>query len=460
MYLHKILNGLFSLCMMLAVLYAHADDLRSENTINFLSISDIHFDPFYSCNTAAATCSIIETLRKAPASDWQTILTSNAKQNQSYGKDTSYSLFASSLEEIKKESAYYHVRFALVLGDFLAHDFKQHYQQYTGDTSSEGLHSFVDKTLQFMVLSLKHNLPNIDIYPVVGNNDGYSEHYVSEPLFYKNSGPIFAQLIHDKIKQTDMVDQFSKNGYYALTIPTQPAIRLIVLNTTLFSQQATGTDAAGQEELSWLHKEVSLLAQRNQKALLALHIPVGPDIYDTIKQGKTVTFWRTEATKNFLTEMNQYSDHIIAILPGHVHVDWFQIIHTTANKSIIVTATPSISPVIGNNPGFKIYRYAQRSEKIKDYITYYYPLAQQQPWAIEYDFKKIYQPDCQECDLLNGIQNIQASGSLAEHYKKFYALGRDVQPITKNNQWLPYYYCAINHVAIADYEHCITIPAN
>jgi sphingomyelin phosphodiesterase acid-like 3 len=428
-------------------------DTRFEKMGSFLVITDIHFDPFYTCTLKHIPCPIIDKLHKAPVSEWKEIFAKNDIKKPVYGKDTNMVLFEATAHELKKRAEKQKVKFVLILGDFLGHHFTESYRYYTGDSSIEGIRRFVDKTLQFMTTELTKSLATTDIYMAVGNNDSYAGDYVSQPIFYKNMAVIWGQGIINKENRLSMEKAFAEGGYYAMDIPNQKNLRLIMLNSTYFAK-GKGLGVPAEHELTWLHHELSQLHRRHQKAIIALHIPVGIDVYKTVNTHKVVSLWNPSDSQRFLQELKEHADEIIAIFSGHLHADSFQIIRADT-KQIPALGNPAISPLFGDNPGYKVYRYSLRSLAIKNYLTYYYPLNESSPqWQLAYEFNKVYQGK-PFSDIVVGMNTLCETGKLAEHYKKYYMLGRDVQPITTENKWLPYYWCAIRNVTTADYETCV-----
>ena len=78
---------------------------------------------------------------------------------------------------------------------------------------------------------------------------------------------------------------------------------------------------------------------------------------------------------------------IVGLLVGHTHMDTFQIIDGTMGKPPIpVIFTPSISPIDGNNPGFKILTLSP-DLGLTDFDTYFYPIDHlPNAWQKEYNF--------------------------------------------------------------------------
>src|SRR5262245_52059274 len=87
----------------------------ADQTGTFVVISDIHFDPF-------STPELASTMANSPPGTWPTTLASAVNQPMSRpGQDTNHALLVTSLAAFAKAMA--GAEFAIVPGDFLAHDF-------------------------------------------------------------------------------------------------------------------------------------------------------------------------------------------------------------------------------------------------------------------------------------------------------------------------------------------------
>ena len=426
--------------------------LPAAGTASFVSVADIHFNPFYTCTKKNKSCPLINKLVVAPAAEWPSILGQYDTQPARYKDDTNYTLLKSTLNELKKTRRQQHLQFVLVLGDFLSHDYKKNYQYYTGDLSEKGAQRFVDKTMQFITTELAATFPNTNVYMVVGNNDNYEEHYTSQPEFYKNIAPIWSTLIQNKESRAKMQKEFAQGGYYALDINS--ALRLIVLNTAFFSTRGVGMDQEAQRELNWLEKQLALLNHTQGKALIALHIPNLARV--SISQEIPVAalgLWEPRYIDQFLHLLKSSAPHIMAVLPAHLHTDWAQLLQFNGANEVVISATPSISPVVGNNPGFKVYYYDPKNLVIKDYFAYYYPL-EEGKWKLEYAFNQTYQQGCKVCTLEQGLKQLSKSTLYLKEYKKFFSVDREV-PIFSNLIY-PAPVCNLRDLNYAEYMQCVT----
>lgn len=354
----------------------------------FITIADIHFDPMASCEKAAKPCAILTKLRKSPTSEWASIFVKyDDKQLAGYQHDTNYALLKSSLDELKVVSQKEHPNFILLLGDFIGHNFRDEYRLYSGDKTAAGYRDFVRKILQFMTDAIRQAAPGVEMYPVIGNNDSYTGDYEVVPhgRFLEDAANTWLPLITDKENRKQFHAAFSQGGYYDVGVPHHPNQRIIVLNTVLFStnSQAVAAQAAAHAELAWLHGRLAAATKQHQKVLLAFHIPTGIDVYGTIKNvfSSILEFWQPAYNMAFQNELNQFPETVTGILPAHIHVDGFQWLMFNGVKEIPVSLTPSISPIFGNNPAFKVYTYDANTLRLIHFDTYSYPLNNSGPSA-------------------------------------------------------------------------------
>ena len=381
-WLQKLVMVLALLMLSAPALAAAADN---ETNARFLVLSDIHFDPFASCKSPKKTpCPLVSMLRSASVEEWSRLLASRDTKAPVYRQDTSYPLLVSALREAKSAAAKQGAQFVLILGDFISHDFRGEYKRYSADASRVGYESFVKKTLTFLTQEIEAAFPDIDVYMVVGNNDSYRRNYYSNP-----NGPFFTQmavqwshLIKTSQNRAAMRNSFSTAGYYAVTLPDDPSMRLLVLNTVLFSNKAVGVDVpqAAAKELKWLHEELETARKNQQRVLIAMHIPEGIDIYTSIRIRliRVAELWQPVYSQQFQAELKQYAPNIAGILAGHLHANWFHLLRFENLNDVPFLGTTSISPIYGNDPGFSIYQYSDATGQLNDFIRYSYPLNSKQ----------------------------------------------------------------------------------
>lgn len=357
--------------------------------MTFLTLADFHFDPFVSCRNAVP-CPLIKKLIAAPSEKWQVILKMNGKETPEYRQDSSYTLLTSALAAAKKTADERHIKFVIILGDFLGHEFRDYYKKFAKDNSFAGYQAFVEKTMAFLTAEIGRTFPNVDVYNVVGNNDSYNRDYVSVPhgAFFKDIGSMWAGLIKTKANKAALLNEFPIGGYYAVNAPGDPNLRLIILNSVFFSYKAKAknNDQAAMEELKWLHNELELAHNKNQKVIIAMHIPMGIDIYATSKVRffRLIDLWKLNFTQIFEDDLKEFAPEMTGILTGHLHSDWSQVLTLDDTHSISISGTASISPIFGNNPGFKVYTYSIKNRQLENADAYVYPMDKKSNWSILY----------------------------------------------------------------------------
>lgn len=452
------------LLFILGVLLISITHSTMASTPTWITMADIHFNPFIGCDQLKTPCPILNELQTSDPASWDQIFQKYRAQIKSrYYKDTNAFLLKSTFHELNSLIAHQQPAFILILGDFLAHRFPEQYTQYSGGKSKSDYQSCTKKIIQYLTYELNQAAPKISIYPALGNNDSYNGNYDIEPngLFLHESADIFSTLIKDKDAVNKFKEEYPKAGYYAVTLSHQK-LRLIVLNSVLFSGKypTFAKQQAAEEQLTWLKEQLRAAEQQQQKVLLAFHIPPGIDVYldslmrfDIARALFHPLFWQTGFNKQFLSLLQSYSRTITGILPAHTHRDAFQVIaNNTYTNFIPVSLTPSISPVYGNNPGLKVFSYDPKTFQLLNFDAYFCTLNKNQDmkWQHEYNFNAIYQPQCQPCLLINGMLHLKENSRLMDLYKKYYTVDRNVRGIGTLNLW-----CGIYHTDWESYHACV-----
>jgi predicted phosphodiesterase len=349
---------------------------NTDNKFNVLAFADIHFDPFTGC-LGNRTCPLIDKLRFSSAKEWPRILAMGDAEPQQIKQDTNYRLLTSALNNLQQAADANHPQFVLLLGDLMGHESRDKYKHFSGDKSAAGYQAFARKVFEFLTNEIAAAFPSLDVYTVVGNNDSYQGDYSIKPngAFFHNTGVLWSGLIREPANQSAMQKQFSYAGYYSLVLPHQ--LRLIAMNTNLFSYKARGRniDDAAMRQLSWLHAELQRAKEANQAVFIIMHIPQGIDFYatDHTRLFRLVRLWKPQYIQRFDEELNQFSAEIAGIFAGHLHKNWFQVI-TENNHDIPVMGVTSISPIFGNDPGFKMISFDEDPVHLDHFSTYTFPI--------------------------------------------------------------------------------------
>lgn len=397
----------------------------------FISLSDIHFNPFYDR-------SIVMKLVAAEAKDWKTIYdASTVKTFGQFGNDSNYPLFESALEAMKKTTP--SPDFITITGDFISHHFRDTFQLYTGITDSATYNQFVAKTITFIALELTNYFPATTIIPALGNNDSYCGDYELEPggEFLRMFTQVWAPILLRNGGISDIKNTFPKLGHYTFSRPGKPGQVMLVFNSVFLSSGYSNDcgDASaqpGKEELAWLRSQLDSCERNHLSVWMICHIPPGVDVYSTLHKqtdyctAKVKLMWMPQYNDTFLAITKRYSKTLTAGLAGHTHMDDFRVIGAQAGATpyAFFHISPSISPRSSNNPGFQVMTYDRASFTLVNCRTYYFPgLMPSQPtkWMNEFNFDSTYNVTAINAHSLYGIWNRMASDSTVRNsYMRFY----------------------------------------
>ncbi|HWS73155.1 MAG TPA: hypothetical protein VN605_13645 [Thermoanaerobaculia bacterium] len=414
----------------------------------FLSVSDIHFDPF-------ADPALIAKLETADVAQWEAILASSKMQSFSpYGSDINDPLLRSAVAEMKKQIP--SPAFVLISGDFLAHKFDQMYQQYATDKSHAAYTAFVTKTIAYVAATLRQAYPGVAIYPTLGNNDSDCGDYAVAPdsVFLAN----FRDIWKGTVRSRSFDRRFPAGGYYHADVPALRNVRIIALNTNFFSTNyknpcgKPGPDP-GLQQLEWLDAELGLARLEGKRVWLLFHIPPGLDVYDSEQWGgacpnvKPQTFWKTEYQQKYLKTTAAHQKIILGSFAGHTHQDEFRFA-----SAHFIHVTPSVSPVFGNNPAFEIVDVTQHGA-IAGYTAHHLPNVTL-PWLREYSFDEAYAKQSYNVATLTQLAtSIGTDAATRAKYFGYYSSGAakaSAQPLAN---WKGYW-CGLRTMTGSDFAVC------
>lgn len=350
----------------------------------FLSVSDVHYNPF-------ADPALVTKLEAADVSEWEAILATSGTAFSTYGSDLNEPLFRSALAEMQKQIP--SPAFVLISGDFLAHGFQKSYQQYAADKSQTAYTAFVTKTIAYVAGAFRKTYPDIPIYPTLGNNDSDCGDYAVVPdgKFLADFRDVWAPIVRSR----SFDRRFPTGGYYHADVASLENVRVISLNTNFFStnyKNPCGTPGGpdpGVRELMWLDDELRLAKDLGKRVWLLFHIPPGIDVFDTVQYGgacpsvTTETFWKDEYQQEYLRITKKHRHTIAGSFAGHTHQDEFRL-----SNGDFIHITPSVTPIFGNNPAFEVVEVARNGE-IAGYKAWHLPNATA-PWQYEYSFDEAY----------------------------------------------------------------------
>jgi hypothetical protein len=296
-----------------------------------LAISDIHFNPFLHPD-------LFEALTEQPASEWTRILDSSLTGTVSvYGSDSNYPLMK--YDKLASRSS---------------HDDPAAYRNFTA------------KTVEFLALEFQRYFPGVPVLPTIGNEDAYCGDYEVQPAgpFLEMFARAWMALPGEALEPEAFRAQFSRGGYYSAALPSVPSHRIVVLNSVFFSNQfenacGSHSDTPGDDEMAWLAAELDSASRASKSVWLVMHIPLGINDYNTVKDEETdsepVEFWLPGFSRHFVGLVNKFENTVQVAFSGHTHMDDFRVIEAELTPLVLNKLVPSISPIFRNNPGFQVY---------------------------------------------------------------------------------------------------------
>jgi hypothetical protein len=312
-----LLRLLASLACVLALWEAPAAAGQRGET--WLVVSDIHLDPFDRSSRPSAP-----------------------------GFDTNLTLFESAVSQMKRSAPDPNV--VLLPGDFLMHEFAQNVP------SGEGTEVAALRTMRTIAETLGRAFPTAQFAIALGNNDTPCGDYASSDAseYQSELARIWAPLVNRRGASPRFVATFGRNGYYSATLPV-PGLRLVALNTVLFSSRyrgncGRGDGAAGDRQMAWLADTLTHTRARN---VVMMHIPPGFDAFSTEYVGGLVAlpFLRAKENRGLIAALSTARDRVAYAIAGHTHQ--FDL-RTAGGVPDVVFG--SLSPIFGGDPAFYVVR--------------------------------------------------------------------------------------------------------
>lgn len=385
-------------------------DAAPASTYPVAVFSDIHFNPYFDTT-------LFSQLVQADPSQWAGVFgQSKITAPSAWGADTNYPSLVLALAGVKQNMGASPL--VIFTGDILGHYFSQTFFNLyyaalklpvpapadilKDATAVTAMETFADNTLSFFMDLVRSSVGSVPVMFTLGNADSYLG-LVPEPSFLRqNADTFYTKFVKDTVDQTEFLATFKTGGYYAAE-PAGTNLMVISLNTTLFSPYlevylkgaiAAEVVAAVAAELAWFDAKLAAAKAADKKVWLLMHVPPGADIYTTattdFKGSQTTTatmMWEPAYQATFLQTVAKYPGLIAMTLAAHTHMDEFRA-YAPGN---VLEITPSITPVFGNNPGFRVFSIDKETLKPVDYLSFNYDLAGNPPqFNLYYTFSQAY----------------------------------------------------------------------
>lgn len=460
---------IFFLLIAIAVALATGCGDSSSNrppqaTLPLVIISDIHFTPFYDTE-------LFNDLVNSPVEQWASIFqTSGMSEPLSWGNESNYPLLVRALDSALMEIGSSPV--LLFPGDILAHKFPEKFFELYGKKDEEALRSFVYKTVVFFATHVRERFQDLPVVFALGNNDSYAGDYKLVPggKFLTDTAEVFySTLLLGGADPESYFKTYTAGGYYVANPPGSKVL-FVCLNSILFSQRwlentANEGDDIALRQLDWLELTLAEASKGDRKVWLVMHIKPGVDIFTTVstymdKSGyisNAASFWKEEYQECFLEITKRY-DHVIeAVFSGHTHMDEYRLLlenDGAAYKATIVT--PSVSPVFGNDPAFKVVTMDRENWELLDYHSVAYHLGSAFPeFSTYYVFSEAYSTEMPlKLSLISLFPNLATDTLNQQAYARFYYSGHNAADNINATNW-PAYWCGIGKMVQEEYIECV-----
>ncbi|MFZ0340189.1 MAG: metallophosphoesterase [Terracidiphilus sp.] len=472
-----VLACVFGLSAFAARIAAQAAGQGSADSIQALFVSDIHFEPFRDPGKAAH-------LAASPVGEWNDLLAAPATADaeaqftklqqtcHARGDDTTDALFQSSLRAIHAQAN--GAKFVIVSGDLIAHSFSCKYATLFPKSTPAEFRAFVEKTIAYVMSSLRNALPGVPVYAALGNNDSDCGDYQLDAhgAFLTESGELFAADLHGAERSRAM-QTFAAGGYYSVDLPAPVEhTRLLVLDDLFMSeryQTCGGKEdrAPAAAQIEWLRQQLDEARAKREKVWVMAHIPPGVNAYATAMKGKDICakgepqmFLSSGALPDLLAG---YGDVIQLAIFAHTHMDEVRLLipanGDAAHRPVAVKMVASISPIDGNNPSFTLATIDPTHAILADYrvIAASNQTGIDTNWTEEYDFTQTYhEPAFTAATVGNLIASFKADPMAqtpaSQSYLRNYMTGVDLRALALF--WQPYV-CSLTNDAADAFKGCV-----
>lgn len=313
----------------------------TQTSFRLLHITDIHIDPLYIIGS--------NTICDEPLCCRSGNSSSSSSTAGYWGAKSKCDIPPHTVELFLDQVKNLNISMVIWTGDSPPHDIWKY--------SLESHTSFAESITGMF----KKYLPNIPIYPVLGNHGCFpmDEFAPGKEGWILNK---YASIWEDFL-DPEAINSFKKNGYYTTKLNSGP-LRLIGLNTQLgdilnFETWSNTTDPG--EMLEWLRTELQRAEEYNEKVFIFGHIAAGDHFISSL--------W----SEHYRVLVNRYKNIIMGQFFGHTHYDHFQLIKSFKQPDRyagVINIAPSLTTYTGLNPSFRIYEIDTHTYEPINYYQY------------------------------------------------------------------------------------------
>ena len=256
-----------------------------------------------------------------------------------------------------------------------------------------------------VLFALGNNDSGIDYGGGLGTEDAGIRHVAADALGGGGNGNGKDEGAGRTFETAEMERTYRRAGYYSRAIGGGGRLRLLSLSTVQYSvwfrrgspspspSQSGTDDPLGQ--FAWLILELTEARRTGSRVLIAGHIP------PTVGSYRRTQLWEDRYVDAFLSIVGGYPDVVAAMMFGHLHTDEFRALATPPGGGASPSSSlpplllaPSITPVHGNNPSYRVVTYdGSGGGDVLDYETYFLDLNRlpdSREWHRLYSFRETY----------------------------------------------------------------------
>jgi hypothetical protein len=287
---------------------------------------------------------------------------------------------------------------------------------------------------QAVIAMLTTFFPSTPIYSALGNHDFFPPWgtFSGDPDDFANFAKVQLWLSPSEL------ETFRAGGYYYHDFQN---LRVLFLNTVMYStsrNHSGGPDPFGQ--FAWIESVAADAVAKGLSLGTVMHIPSG------VQRLRSKAGWYPEYITRYHNLTLKYDFQFA--LNAHSHLDQF-LPTEQADVPRYLLSSPSVSPVDGNNPGFRVYQIGDNG--IVNYQQYYADILKNPTgdlaWKLEYDFNAAY-----------GVGDASPSSLVkAALYARDDVAGRWLYHGRLYNQAIEdggFYYCALTCTTAAEILAC------
>ncbi|XP_029175142.1 sphingomyelin phosphodiesterase-like [Nylanderia fulva] len=384
---------------------------ESEESINIIQITDIHYDPNYEPN-GNANCNEPTCCRKG-----QNVTNTSNKVAGYWGDynycDSPWHAVVDILEQIR--DTHQNISYIYFTGDIVDHG--------VWETSAFGNIVSLYKSYSRIYETFR----NTPVYPILGNHEAHpvnlyapksvTDNKINTQWLFNATADLWINVgwLPESTRLTIL-----EGGYY--TISPKKGFRIIALNSNVCYSANwwlwyQPRDPYGQ--LQWLADTLLQAEKDGEFVHILAHIPSNNECHST---------WKRE----YLKIVDRFARIIKAQFNGHTHNDEILLFYSNDNSTTINNVAwngGSATPSTKLNPNYKLYIVDNKNYAVKDIETWMYNLteananAPRRPsWYKSYSFKEEYDiPDLSYNSLHNWLHKlIQDDNLLSRYYRNFF----------------------------------------